>query len=151
MTDRMKLKVTEVKEVKKIGQADALPFLAAGPNGKRLSYVAWSKSIFEHIKKDAELDVEVDVKVSEKKDQFTGENYVSRNVVQLYVDGKPLIVQKPNTGRSWGKSPEDLKLERASIEAQVAVKAITDLEIAGRAVKVELIERRDKWLTKALS
>ena len=142
----MKLKVTEVKEVKKIGQADALPFLAAGPNGKRLSYVAWSKSIFEHIKKDAELDVEVDVKVSEKKDQFTGENYVSRNIIQLYVDGKPVIVQKQGPGRSWGKSAEELR----SNEAMAAVQAITSLECAGKPVKPELLALRDSWLRKAL-
>ena len=151
MADRIKLKVKEVKEVKKIGQADALPFLAVGPDGKRLPYIAWHKSIFERIKKDAELDVDVDVKVSEKKDQYSGENYVSRNIVQLYVDGKPVIAQKQGTGRPYGKSPEELRIERASIEAQTAVKVITDLEIAGRSVKVELIELRNKWLQKALS
>ena len=150
MADRIKLTIKEVKEPRKVGQGEVVQFLAVGPDNKTLNYSAWDKTIWPYIKKTAVIDCEIESKVSDKKDPG-GENYVSRNVVQLFIDGKPLIVKKASAGRSWGKSPEDLKLERASIEAQVAVKAITDLEIAGRAVKVELIERRDKWLTKALS
>jgi len=151
MADRLKLTVTDVKEPRKAGQGEFVQFFATGPDNKTLNYATWHKSSYQYIKKGAVIDCEIETSVSEKKDQFTGENYISRNLNQLYIDGKPVIEKKQGPGRSWGKSAEELKADRASNEAMVAVKAITDLEIAGRSVKVELIELRDKWLRKALS
>ncbi|MGD0794944.1 MAG: hypothetical protein ABR958_05055 [Dehalococcoidales bacterium] len=149
MAERCKLKVIEVKEPRQVGQAEVLEFLATGdPGNKTLKYGAWTKILYEYIKKGAVIDAEIETKISDKTDPG-GEHYVSRRIMQLYIDGQP-VIKKAGTGRAWGKSPEEIRIERASIEAQVAVKAITDLEAAGKTVRTELLILRDAWLKKAL-
>ncbi|HPC72556.1 MAG TPA: hypothetical protein PLB48_12170 [Treponema sp.] len=148
MAERIKLTITEVKEPRAVGQAEVLELLAVGPDNKTLKYGAWNKSFYEYIKKGAVIDADIETKVSDKTDP-NGEHYVSRKIVQLYSNGQPVI--KKSTGRTYGKSPEEIRAERQSIEAQVAVKAITDLEVAGKSVKPELLSLRDAWLKNALT
>jgi hypothetical protein len=149
MPERVKLAITEVREPRLVGRTEVMEFLATGGSENRtLKYGAWSRDLYEYIRKGAVIDVDVETKVSEKTDPG-GEHYVSRKITQLYIDGQP-VIRKPAAGRAWGKSPEQVRTERASIEAQVAVKAITDLEAAGRTVKPELLALRDAWLLKAL-
>ncbi len=144
MADRMKLKVLQVRQARQVGQAEVLEFTAIGEDNKTWLYGAWSKPLYEYIQKDAVIDVEVEVKVSDRTNGG-GEHYVNRKILQLYQNGQP-VIKKQSGGRSYGKSPEEIK----SIEAQVAVKAITEMEIAGRPVKPELINLRDGWLKKVL-
>ena len=148
--ERLKLAITSVKEPRKVGQGEVLQFFATGPDNKTLNYSVWDKSSWSYIKKGAVLDCEVETKISDKKDPG-GENYVARNIVQLFIDGKPVIEKKQSPGRSWGKSAEELRAERASTESIAAIQTITALEIAKVAVKPELISLRDTWLRKALS
>jgi hypothetical protein len=145
--DRTKLTITVVKEPRPVGQAEVLEFSAIGPDNKTLKYGAWNKALYEHIKKGAVIDVEVETKVSDKKDP-DGEPYVSRKITQLYINSEP-VIKKP-AGKAWGKSPEEIKAERASLEALAAVKAITDLEVAGKTVSQELITLKNNWLKRAL-
>jgi hypothetical protein len=142
--------ITNVSKPRQVGQAEVLEFIATGPDNKPLKYGAWSKQLYDFIKKDAAIDADIETKVSDKTDP-AGEHYVSRKVAQLYVNGQPVIKKSPGAGgRAYGKSPEEIRIERQSIEAQVAVKAITDLEVAGRIVKPELLTLRDNWLKRAL-
>jgi hypothetical protein len=145
MTERSKLTILEVKDPRPVGQAELLPFIAAGPDQKALQYGCWTKTLYEYIKKGAVIDADIETKVSDKVDP-NGVNYVSRRVVQLYADGGT-VLKKQLIGRSYGKTPE----ERLSIEAQTAIKAITDLEVAGKTVRPELIALRDNWLKRALT
>ena len=137
------LKITEDKEPRPVGQAEVMEFLATDPDNKTLKYGVWSKSLYEFIKKGVAIDAEIETKVSDKTTP-EGEHYVSRKVVQIYNNGQPLV--KKQGGRTWGKSPEEIK----SIEAQVAVKVITDLEIAGKPINPGLVNLRNAWLQKAL-
>ena len=145
MPERMKLTITQVKDPRQVGQAEVLPFMDTVPDNKTLQYGAWNKELYPFIKKRVIIDVDIESKVSVKMDP-DGKPYVSRNIIQLYADGEP-IIKKQAAGRSYGRSPE----ERLSIEAQVAVKAITYLEIAGKSVKPELLQLRDSWIRKVLS
>ncbi len=148
MAERIKLTVIDVKEPRPVGQAEVLEFIASGSPDKRTHvYGVWHTALYEHIKKCA-VNVDVETKVSEKTDPGGG-HYVNRKIVQLYVNGQP-VIKKQAGGRFYGKSPEESRAERASNAAQVAVKVITDLEVAGRTVKPELITLRDNWLRKAL-
>jgi hypothetical protein len=145
MAERIKLTVVEVKEPRQVGQAEVLPFMATGPDNKTLQYGAWNRALDKYIKKGAVIDADIETKISDKTDP-NGKNYVSRKVTQLYVNGEA-VIKKQAIVRSFGKSPE----ERLSIEAQTAVKAITDLEVAGKSIKPELLALRDNWLRKALT
>jgi hypothetical protein len=143
MAERLKLKVLQVRPARQVGQAEVLEFTAVGEDKKTWMYGAWSRALYEYIKEDAVIDVDVEVKVSDRTNGG-GEHYVNRKIVQLYVNGQP-VIKKPS-GRAYGKSPEEIK----SIEAQVAVKAITDLEIANKTLRPELLTLRDTWLKRAL-
>jgi hypothetical protein len=84
MAERYKLTVVEVKVPRQVGQVEVLEFLATGgPENKTLKYCAWNKSLYEHIKKGAVLDAEVETKISDKTD-----SYISRKVTQLYINGQ---------------------------------------------------------------
>lgn len=117
MAERMKLKVTDVKEPQPIGDKGAtkLSFKAKNGDGKDLQYFTFAKRLFESITKDAEIEVDVDVTTRETDSG----SFVDRKVTEVYVDGKA-IGQTPKTGYVRQDSPE----QRESIEAQVAVKTI---------------------------
>jgi hypothetical protein len=147
MADRMKLKIIEVKPPRQVGQAEVLEFLAQNGDAKTLRYSVWHKSLYEYIKKDSVIDVDVEIKVSEKTDP-EGNHYVSRKVVQFYGAKGEALVKKQV--RTYGKSPEEVRAERASIEAMCAVKVITELELGGKVTSPQLIGLRDAWLKRVL-
>lgn len=105
MSNRIKLIVTEVKEVQKVGekQIPKLNFKAKDPEGKEHQYFSFRTSLFELIKSNAELDAEVDITTRE----YDGTTYTDRKITQIYVDGQPVGGQK----KPWGKSPEMILVE----------------------------------------
>jgi len=152
MADRIKLTVKSVSEVKTLESGKKLVnFSATSPDGKGAGYTAWDESLWAFLSKDVVLDAEVAVKETEKFDAQGG-RIIQRTLKNIYIDGKPVIAQTAGAqGRGFGKTPEQLAAERASIEAQTAVKTITELEIAGKPVTPALIASRNAWLTKALA
>jgi hypothetical protein len=120
MADRIKLTITEVKEVQLVGErgAQKLAFKAKSPDGKELEYFTFRTSLFDEIKKGAEIDAEVEVKTREYGDA----TFVNRQVSQIYKDGQPIGGRKQRPDYSYRDSPE----ARASIEAQSALKAAVE-------------------------
>lgn len=152
MPDRVKLTIIEVKEPRPVGQTEVLEFLAhVGTDTKTARYGVWSRSLYEYVKKDAVIDCDVDTKVSEKRDP-DGNPYISRKVTQIYVDGQPVTKPKGQFQPRNG-SPE----AKASIEAQVAVKAIIELRVADKIddkseiYKAALAWCKEKLAVKAIS
>ena len=144
-TERLKLTITRVEPTQiiagKDGKADfpKFSFAAKTEGGKELSYFTFSRSLFPLIEVDKVIEADVQISTRESG----GNIYTDRQVKQIYQEGQP-VAQK----RQWsgGRSPQ----ERASIEAQVAVKAITELEIAGKTIALGLVELRNTWLRQAL-
>lgn len=142
MAERMKLKVTEVGEVKSVGDKGAkkLPFKATNAENKEYWYFSFRTSVFDTIKKDAELDAEVEVTTREYNDN----TYVDRKVTQIYVDGQPVGGQKQGGWR--GKSPEELDLSRKSYALSYA----KDLCVADKIKLNDIIKQAelfDKWMS----
>lgn len=145
MSERIKLIVTEAKEPQEVGSKGAkkLTFKGKSPDGTILSYFTFKTSLFEYIKKNAELDAEVEVKSRE----VDGNTYVDRQVQQLFVNGQPVGSVKGEF-KPGGYSRQSNPEERASIESQVAIKAITEL-LVGKviALKDPLGEALTAWCT----
>ena len=124
MSDRIKLTVTEAKEPQEVGSKGAkkLSFKGKSTDGKELWYFSFKTSLFDSIKKDAELDAEVETKSRE----VDGNTYVDRQVQQLFVDGQP-VGSTPQSRAQGGYSRQSNPEERASIESQVAAKIVCEL------------------------
>ena len=124
---REQLKIIEVKDIQKVGEkgAELLKFKAQGPDGKELWFQTFRKSLFDAIKAGVSIDADIEVKTEERN----GTEYTNRQVSQIYRGGQPVAVKGQFQGyRNSGKSPEEI----ASIEQQVAVKALTELMVAGK-------------------
>ncbi len=115
---KLALTITSLGEVKKIGDkgAEKFSFKAKGADGKELWYFSFRASLFEALR--ANTNIEVDLETTTR--EVDGNTYTDRKVTQIYVDGKPVAEDKQGSfggGRPWqpqGKSPE----ERRSIERQ---------------------------------
>ncbi len=125
MGDRIKILVKEVKDQRVFNDKPVLDFMGL-VDGKSLRYSVWEPKLFTAITKDALLDAEVVIKQSEKTDP-DGNPYINRHIVNVYVDGKPVIQAPQGRGGYPGKSPEQLALERASIESQTCYNGIIKL------------------------
>jgi len=102
MAERKTLTITQVEEVKKVGdkQIPKLSFKAKDGD-KELSYFTFKSSLFELIKVGQTINAEVETSTRE----WEGNEYTDRRVVQVYVDGQPVNVK----GGYRGKSPEELE------------------------------------------
>jgi len=145
MADRLKLKITEVKEPRAVGSAEVLDFFAViGDDTKTARYGVWSKSLYEYIKKDVVIDCEVEVKTSEKKDP-DGNPYVTRKVTQIFVDGKPVKTPTKSSEGKWRGRNED------RTDARTAVMEIGEDWRAGKIKDDDiLIKQRRQWLSSVL-
>ena len=124
---REALTIIEIKDVKEVGTkgAQVLAFKARGPDGKELWYSTFRKSLFDAIKPGESIAADVEVKTQERE----GATFTNRQVNRVYVGEQPVAVKGQFQGyRNSGKSPEEI----ASIEQQVAVKALTELMVAGK-------------------
>ncbi len=123
----IKLKIVSVPEDKTYNDRKFKQFYGLDPEGKTFQYSAWAEGLFPKMVKDTEIDAEIVVKDTGKFNS-QGEKIINRRVENIYVDGKPLV-QAPQAGRGGyqGKSPEQLAIERASIEAQTCYNGIIKL------------------------
>ena len=124
---REALTIIEIKDVKEVGTkgAQVLAFKARGKDGKELWYSTFRRSLFDAIKPGRSIAADVEVKTQERE----GATFTNRQVNQVYVGEQPVAVKGQFQGyRNSGKSPEEI----ASIEQQVAVKALTELMVAGK-------------------
>ena len=146
MSERQKLTVLEVKEPVKVGDkgAEKMQFRASDASGKEVWYFTFKKDLFGVIRQNKDKTIEVDVDVSER--EYQGNTFVDRKVSQVYIEGQP-IVTKDREGWSSSRSPE----ERAAIAAQVAVKAVTELWVAGKLDEASpFVIALKKWLIEHL-
>jgi len=126
---KIKLAITQVKEVQKIGDkgAEKLAFKAKNLEGKELWYFTFRKSLFPAIKNNVGKEIEGDVETTIR--EVDGTTYTDHKVTQIYVGGEAVATkgQPPKQGfQVYRDSPE----ARASIESQVAFKGVIDLLVA---------------------
>ena len=83
MADRKTLTITQVDEIKKVGdkQIPKLSFKAKDGD-KELTYFTFKSSLFEAIKEGQTISADVEIKTRE----WEGQEYTDRRVVQIYVD-----------------------------------------------------------------
>ena len=125
---KIKLAITQVKEVQKIGDkgAEKLAFKAKNFEGKELWYSTFRKSLFPAIKDNVGKEIEADVEITNR--EVDGNIYTDRKVTQLYVGGEAVAKGQPSKQgfQGYRDSPES----RASIELQTAFKGVVELMVA---------------------
>ncbi len=131
---KQQIEIVQVLEPKGYGTAgkELLPVMAKNlslqegdpGHGKSWKYTVFNQSLQDHIK-----PLEVGARFLcdlEERDRPESEYGPDRNIIQIYVDGKPVSQKKGGAGGGWrGRSLEDdLVLEnvkRRSIEGQTAI------------------------------
>ncbi len=105
---RKTITIAEVGEIRTFGDnGKALP--VKGEDGQK--YECYRSQLFEHLTMGATVECEVEDK--ESKDG----RFVNHNIKDVSKDGQPVGGQRQGGGgRSYGKSPEIVQFERASIE-----------------------------------
>ena len=98
MAERKNLTITQVEEVKKVGENN-IPKLSFRVEGQeeRHSYFTFRPRLFELIKEGQIIEADIETSVHG--------DYTNHKVTQIYKDGQPAI----GRGRSYGKSPEELE------------------------------------------
>lgn len=140
-------KVTKPRAVGTSG-AEVTQFQAEDNKGNTRIFETWSKELVEFIKEQAEKGepFSADVAYSQKESQ--GQTYDHWKVTQCYrADGSPVKQRSFGGGKSYGKSPQDIK----SIEDQVRAYIIADL---WKSDKIDagteglLVNKLKAWLAK---
>jgi len=134
MSERKSLTITQVEEIKKVGdkQIPKLSFTIKGQEEKH-SYFTFRPSLFEAIKEGQTISADIETEIR-------GE-YTNHKVVQIYVDGQP--VSSKGTGRSYGKSPEELE-QTARLMILAYAK---DLAVADKILLKDIPKTADLFLT----
>lgn len=116
-------------------------------DGKK--YKTFSDSIRPYLKQGAALNVDVETTTKPGRD---GQDFTNRNIVQLYVDGKPVAQQKKGPWPGGGGAPADTPERRLADEMIAACHDITKLEVAFRETVIaghdwlaELTEKRNEY------
>jgi hypothetical protein len=159
LESKVKLNIVAVSEPKEVGTKGAkkLTFKGIAPDGKEYLYQTFSTRLFDHIKPTAVIEADVDISTHE----YDGNTYTDRKVVQIYLNGQPVMEAKQsggvrgNYGGKPSMSPEQWaekdRIERRSIERQVSVKVAAELHIpmGGCAVNVLLAdaEKIYQWIS----
>lgn len=134
----MKLTVVSVEEEKKIGTQGAVKLQFKAKDGdKTLTYFTFSKRLFPAIVEGKEIDATVEV--SER--EYDGNTYTDRKVTDIEGVAK---------GGFQGGGRQEDPVARASIEAGVAVKAVTDLLCADKKVPADINKAYESWLRDKL-
>lgn len=126
MSERKILTITQVDEIKKVGDKQ-IPKLAfkAKDGDKESLYFTFRSSLFELIKQGQTITADVDI---EERGEYT-----NRKIVQIYLDGQPIV----GKGQYRGKSPEELDQTAKSMALSYA----KDLAVA----KLLSLEEITKW------
>jgi hypothetical protein len=153
MAERYKLKITTAPKTSEDGHYCS--FYATGStDGKTWKYNAFNSALKELVKKDSEIDAEVEVKQSPDKKDRAGNPVIYHNLANIYqADGQPVVKKTSPAARSYNAwAPvEEMRANRASTEQIAAAQMITSLELAGKVVKPDLLKMRDAWLSKTLT
>lgn len=132
---REKLTITGVPDQRTVGDKN-IPLQEFYVGEK--TYSVFSKALFPYIKRNAEIDVEVETK--------EGDGWTNFKVVDLFIDGKSVKGEKQWGGGNRGKSQEELDLNRRSYALSYA----KDLAVAGiiavKDIPSQATEFSD-WLT----
>ncbi len=144
--ERVKLTITHTDPPKEyqLGK-QVMNLKAKGADGKELRYACFRTSLYEHLKVDKEIDVDVET----RQQEVDGDIKTNRSIQQLYIDGQPIGGQAKGQGggRQWqSKTPEQLALERHSIEWQTTIKASAEFASSGKA-SPEFLKMLEKVLT----
>ncbi len=121
-------KVFAAREAKgQNGNFEVMDFTAAlQGEAEAVKYFVTFKALQEYIKDGAIIDCDVDVKPSGKTDP-DGQPYHNRKVTQIYVNGQPV-----SGAKKFGGFQKDSPEQRASIEAQTAIKEIGECWRSGK-------------------
>ncbi len=119
-----KLTITAVLPITKVGEKnlDKLSFKAKDESGQEHLYSTFNSKLFDAIQKAVDQTMDFDIETS------VNGGYTNRKVLQVYTGGEPVLIKKNTFGGGRAISPED----RASIEAQVAVKLAVELRLADK-------------------
>jgi len=171
MSERKTLSITQVNEIQKVGDKQ-IPKLSfkANDGDKELTYFTFKSSLFEFIKEGQEINADVETSSRE----WDGQTYTDRRIVQVYVDGQPIVGKRGDGYR--GKSPEELEqqarlmilayakdlavaqiipLERITTQADIFYKWVKPLPVQGPK---EILDEPEKtvsnidmvWLKESL-
>jgi hypothetical protein len=133
MAERKTLTITQVEEVKKVGdkQIPKLSFTVEGQEEKH-SYFTFRTSLFDAIKKGQTITADIETEIR-------GE-YTNHKVIQIYTDGQPVAVKR---GGYQGKSPEELEQQ-----ARVMVLSYAkDLAVADKIAVEAITTKADEFIT----
>ena len=145
---KIKLAITQVKEVQKIGDkgAEKLAFKAKNFEGKELWYSTFRKSLFPAIKDNVGKEIEADVEITNR--EVDGNIYTDRKVTQLYVGGEAVAKGQPSKQgfQGYRDSPES----RASIELQVCLKCACEIAKENDTIEtiISYAEKMRQWISK---
>ncbi|MDD5700833.1 MAG: hypothetical protein PHU23_02180 [Dehalococcoidales bacterium] len=126
MAEKKSLTILSVGSIVEVGEKKLpkLSFAANDGEGK-YSYFTFDSKLFPVIRNGVNQVIEFDIETSQSGD------YVNRKVINAYINGLPVIVKGAGSSRrAYGKSPEEIRSERLSIETQVAAKLAVELRIA---------------------
>jgi hypothetical protein len=127
--ERVVLVVTSVATEKEY-QGNPVISFSAHKDGEEhaAGYETWGRELVDQVKKDARLDCEVSYIQK-------GENTVNRVTQMFDAKGNPIRPprQRSSGSRNYGKSPEQVILERISIEGQSAYNGVIELIKSGKA------------------
>lgn len=132
----MKLTIISVEEDKSIGDQGAVKrqFMAKGEDGQTLQYFTFSKKLFPSIVVGKEIPATVET-------TQRGE----------YTNRKVTAIEGVGGGGGWqGGGRQESPEHKASIETQVAVKAVTELLAADKKVPRDIKDSYDAWLRAKL-
>jgi hypothetical protein len=135
MSERKILTITQVEEVKKVGdrQIPKLSFRAReGDNELAAIYFTFRPNLFEAIKEGQIIIADVE---TEQKGEYT-----NRKVTQIYAKGQPIAVKR---GEYRGKSPEELEQQGRVMVLSYA----KDLAVAQLIPLDEIPNRADVFYT----
>lgn len=140
---RAKLVVTSVATARKVGENNVVQTFSAHIEGQeeKKGYETWGQVLVDLVQPEAVLDCEI-------TDIQKGEQTIHRVTQMFDAQGKPI---RPSTrgggkggGGYYGKTPEQLASERASIESQTAYNGIIEL------IKVNVINLEHNQAKTAL-
>ncbi len=147
---RTNLKIGKVQPERTIqgknGIIPILAFLATNPAGQQFKYGIFAKKeLFPYVKTSQTIDAEVTETDSKQTNPETGQPYKNRNVVNIYVNDKPVMEQERRGG--WNRPDNS-----ASIERQVAIKEIGECWRAGKfSDDDKLVTAYKVWLSGRMS
>jgi hypothetical protein len=136
--DRKSITVTKILPEVKLKYSTVYKCMAE-VDGAEIKLETFDKQYGEKLVEGLKAEAEI-VETPSKDGSF------KNNVInQMWIDGEP--VKPVNQPRQFTKNNPD---ERHSIESQTAVKVITELQISGADVPIDLLNARDAWLSKTL-